>query len=365
MDIQKDNDNGFVIEPPDPPNQGILFVDHAATGRSGHLGHALVEYAPGEILAFYPNCSDANNGHNGDGWMEYRRSGDSGHTWSESQSLAYSKQTYDSGCGRSVMCEKAVRTGDGAIVLFNLECGNTPGKRFAWQPLGVPTFLRSTDGGMTWDEAKPMGDEPGRIWDAIVHDGTIFVLELHNDSQIYWYGNQPEHHYSLYVSTDNGRTFRRRSILPFEIDGRGYGTMAILVDGSLIAYIYNIADEKHLDYVVSQDGGDTWSEVQTAYFARQIRNPQMAAFKDGYVLHGRSGSMGEEGVKGHFVLYTSRDGMHWDEGRYLQMQTAGAGAYSNNLLVGDPHTGIPRRLLIQASHAYEADKTNVMHWWLE
>ncbi len=212
---------------------------------------------------------------------------------------------------------------------------------------------------MPWsntDPAKPMGDEPGRIWDAIVHNGTIFVLELHIDSKVHWYGHLPEHHYSLYVSTDNGRTFRRRSILPFEIDGRGYGTMAVLTDGSLIAYIYNNADEKHLDYLISRDGGDTWSDLQTAYFAKQIGNPQMAAFKDGYVLHGRSGSKGEDSVKGHFVLYASRDGMHWDDGRYLQMRTAGAGAYSNDLLVGDTHTGVPNRLLIQASHAYAADK---------
>ncbi len=37
----------FVIEPPNPPNQGIMFVNHAKAGRSGHLGHALVEYSLG------------------------------------------------------------------------------------------------------------------------------------------------------------------------------------------------------------------------------------------------------------------------------------------------------------------------------
>ena len=45
----------FEVCPPDPPNDGMLFVDHSKTGRSGHLGHALVEYAPGKILAFHPN----------------------------------------------------------------------------------------------------------------------------------------------------------------------------------------------------------------------------------------------------------------------------------------------------------------------
>ncbi len=355
----------FEIEPPNPPNEGILFVDHAKAGRSGHLGHALVETAPGKVLAFYPNCSDVSGGHNGDGWMEVRRSEDGGRTWSQSEPLDYSKRVYESGTGRSVMCEKAVRTDDGTLILFNLECVNIAEKRWQWQPLGVPTFLRSADDGVTWEPAKPVSDEPGRIWDALYHEDTIFVLELCNDSEIAWYGNLPDHHYSLYVSTDRGHTFSKRSELPFEIEYRGYGTMAILPDGSLIAYVYNQTDEKHLEYVVSADGGHTWSGVQTAYFAKQIRNPQMTAFKEGFVLHGRSGSMGEDAVKGHFVLYTSRDGIHWDAGRYLRMRTAGSGAYSNNVLVHGPEAGSSPRLLIQASHAYKHDMTNVCHWWLE
>jgi hypothetical protein len=353
----------FEIEPPNPPNDGLLFVDHSRTDRSGHLGHALVEYAPGKILAFYPNCSDVNEGHNGDGWMEYRRSDDGGRTWSESHPLEYSKRVYDQDVGRSVMCEKAVCTDDGTIVLFNLECGNLPEEDWAWKPLAVPTFLRSTDSGFSWEPPVPMGNEPGRIFDALYHDDTIFVLELCNDSKVHWYGNQPEHHYALYVSSDEGRSFSRRSVPPFEIAGRGYGAMALLHDGSLIAYVYNLADEKRLEYVISRDAGHSWSGLETAFMAKKIRNPQIAAFKDDFVLHGRSGNKGEGW--GHFVLYTSGDGIHWDEGHYLKMRQEGWGAYSNNLLVSSPAADAPARLLIQASHAYELSKTNIYHWWLK
>ena len=62
----------------------------------------------------------------------------------------------------------------------------------------------------------------------------------------------------------------------------------------------------------------------------------------------------------HLVLYASKDGLNWDEGRYLRKKTAGNAAYSNNLLLGGG-----KRLLIQASHAYEHSKANVLHWWLE
>ncbi len=356
----------FTIEPSNPPNEGILFVDNSTKGRSGHLGHALVEYGPGKILAFHSNCSDANGGHNGDGWMEYKRSLDGGRTWSESIPLEYSKRVYDSARGRSVMCEKAVCTDDGTVLLFTLECGNTAERRFAWQPLDVPSVLRSTDGGSSWQEPSPMGNEPGRIWDVIHHEGVVYVLELCNDSTATWHASLPEHHYSLYVSTDQGRTFSRRSILPFDHNSRGYGAMTILPDGKLIAYVYNQRDEEHLDYAISPDNGETWSDVNTALMEKRIRNPQIAAFAGGYVLHGRSGSFGDPTTKGHFVLYTSTDGIHWDAGRYLKMRTVeagGAGAYSNNLLVHRAD-GQPERLLIQASHAYEGKKTNLYHWWL-
>ena len=79
------------ITPSDPPNTGLLFVDHSTNDRSGHLGHALVEYEDGKILAFYPNCSGDNNGHSAVGWMEFKRSEDGGKTWGEPEVLSYSK----------------------------------------------------------------------------------------------------------------------------------------------------------------------------------------------------------------------------------------------------------------------------------
>ena len=365
MSSKKESKLEFEVVPPNPPNDGIPFVDHSVNDRSGHLGHALVEYEPGRILAFYPNCSAKNKGHTGDGWMEYKRSEDGGQSWSEPAVLPYSKKVYESGNNRAVMCEKAIKTDEGNILLFNFEHENSEEYKWRWIPIDVPTYLQSSDGGRTWSEARQLGDEPGRIWDAIVHEGAIYVLELFNDSRENWYGCLPEHHYSLYVSTDSGKTFSRRSILPFDIMGRGYGTMEILPNGDLIAYIYNTKDEKNLEYTISSDAGHTWSAPEKAFFARQIRNPQMVAFNGGYVLHGRSGSYGDPEIKGHFVLYTSSDGINWDEGRYLKMQTAGAGAYSNNVLVHDPENAESSRLLIQASHAYEQSKTNIYHWWLK
>ena len=87
-------EEGYYITPSNLPNKGILFVDHAANNRSGHLGHALVQCENGDILAFYPNCSDDGGGHSAVGWMEYKRSRDFGKTWEPPMIYTYSKQKF-------------------------------------------------------------------------------------------------------------------------------------------------------------------------------------------------------------------------------------------------------------------------------
>ncbi len=64
------------VTPGNIPNDGIMFVDHSKAHRGGHLGHALVQCANDDVLAFYPNCGSEFEGHSGNGWMEYKRSSD-------------------------------------------------------------------------------------------------------------------------------------------------------------------------------------------------------------------------------------------------------------------------------------------------
>ncbi|MDE2715831.1 MAG: hypothetical protein OXI33_02305, partial [Chloroflexota bacterium] len=72
----------------------------------------------------------------------------------------------------------------------------------------------------------------------------------------------------------------------------------------------------------------------------------------------------------HLVLYSSLDGIHWDEGRILHHRGPGEGggdAYSANEVIGKYDPSVPNRLLIQSSIAYEAEnlKVNERHWWVE
>ena len=95
---------------------------------------------------------------------------------------------------------------------------------------------------------------------------------------------------ALHVSQDNGLTFSQRSILPFDVQGPATGPWLLCGLSPMLN------DEKHLDYATSDDSGCTWSAVQTAFMAKKIRNPQMAAFKDAFVLHGAVATKARGGI---------------------------------------------------------------------
>jgi hypothetical protein len=353
-------DKNYVIFPPCIPNHGLSFVDHSKNSLSGHLGHALFQARSGELTAFYPVCSGDNGGHSAIGWMAFRRSVDLGRTWSEPEDFFLSKQAYDRHDGATIMCEKAVTCDDGTIVLFTLTCDVS--KNPLWEPYLFPHYVRSFDDGRTWTAPVRLGEERGRVYDALYRDGTIYVLKFANSAEENWTGCHLEHVYELYSSTDNGATFVRKSIIPLDTQGRGYGTMEFTKAGCLMVGVYNIADENTMDIISSDDCGVVWSQAQGVWLEKRIRNPQLVRFGNGYMLHGRSGNEGPN--PGNFVLYSSEDALQWDEGRYLCTLEAGFGEYSNNLVVRDPCTN-HQRLLIQSSHAYRENLTNILQWWID
>ena len=340
----------FVVSPNGLPNNGNMFVDHSISGnRGGHFGHAMVEYADGKILAFYPNCNADHNGHSGRGWMEYKRSEDYGKTWSKAYRLKYSYDTFvASDQERSIICEKAVVTDDGTIILFCLQCDVKDNA--LWEPYFEPTYITSTDGGYTWSEPVELSRMKGRIYDAHVVDGNIYVF-AHLDGRYY-----------MFRSYDGGKSFEEPVHVPMP-SGNFYGTTGILPNGDWIAYTYSEEIENVLYYSLSSDGGDTWSRYKTTKFDKKIRNPQLIELNGSYFIMGRSGSYGSE--SGHNIIYFSHDGLNWQEGVYLSRRTAGTGAYSNAIVVGTFNNDVPNRILYQASKAYDKDLTNILHWWID
>jgi hypothetical protein len=189
---------------------GNLFVNHEKNNRSGHLSHALAEYKKDSVIAFYSNCSGKRNkwapGHNGFGWLEYKRSQDGGFTWDEAKIFPYSWESFLNE-PFTVSCEKAVSTQENEIVALCIRNENPNG----WEPYLEPVVVRSEDGGETWSDAVLLGDKKGRIYDAIVQDGDIYVLMLANNDFL---AVKPEHRYYIYKSEDHGKSFFLQGELP-------------------------------------------------------------------------------------------------------------------------------------------------------
>ncbi len=354
--------SGYDIIPHNIPNDGILFVNHRKNRRSGHMSHALVEYAKDSILAFYSNSSAAiEHGHTGYGWIEYKRTIDGGKTWSDPTVLDYSYRSFIDGC-YNISCEKAVVTDSGVIVLFCLRNK----KITRWEPYLRPVVLRSFDNGETWSAPIPFSNQRGRIMDACYRNGVIYALEFCNDAEIKWTGNLPEHVYKLYTSVDDGLHFEERSIVPFDTFGRSYGAMEWLSGERLITYIYNENDEFHMDCCISEDKGYHWGDPFQSFCAKRIRNPQVCNLNGTYFLHGRSGNV-DASLPSNFVLYASKDGIHWDDGEFLRVTKPGewgnAAYYSNNCVTG--RFGGNRRILVQASVPYCEGCVNIAHWWID
>ena len=345
MRIERKNYTVVTSEP-------TLYVDNKSRGRSGHMSHALAEFAPGKLIDFNSNCSaELFKGHSTFGFIEYRISEDAGETYSPVYELPYSKKMLLDGVN-VISVEKAVACDDGRIVAICLRNN----AHSVCQPWETPMTVTSFDGGKTWSEPKELCPFKGRPYAACYHDGVIYVLEFCNDGTGHFCGEKPEHVYRIFTSKDGGESFDELCVLPMDTLGRGYGAMLFDDKGDLHVYAYNIKNEQYMDHIVSHDNGKSWDAPTACFLKDGIRNPQVAKIDGIFVAHGRN-----KDVNG-FVLYTSADGEHWDEGEYLGREK-GACYYSNNIVLKDKNGN--NRLLVQYSEMYGKEScVNIKHLWL-
>ena len=172
--------------------------------RCSHGGPVCMEYANGTLAAFYANTSS----HNVDGWSEYAISRDRGRTWDKYHPFPYSHDAYQRDPKRPVWVEEGLVTDQGAAVLFltHFENGNRVGN----------SLMRSHDHGATWSDPEPLGPSAIGYPAAVALGGPVnYVLfdSLNGDHE-------------LYVSTDDGKTWGKRSSLPLQKDA-WYGVCAL------------------------------------------------------------------------------------------------------------------------------------------
>ena len=189
MSFIKIERQGYNVEIEEP----TLYVDNKSRGRSGHMSHAMTEFAKGCFIDFNSNCSAVrNSGHFSYGWVEYRISKDSGKTYSDVKRLEYSYKSFIDGI-HAVSVEKAVTADDGTIIAFCLR--NDALSPQYCEPWGTPTLIRSYDGAESWTEAEVYSEYAGRTYDALCRDGSIYVLHFCNENFL---GTTDEHKYRIY-----------------------------------------------------------------------------------------------------------------------------------------------------------------------
>lgn len=159
-----------------------LYVDNKSRRRSGHMSHAMAEFAPGRFIDFNSNCSAERwGGHSPYGWVEYRISEDNGKTYSPIKTLQYSVECFLDGI-HTISVEKAVACDDGAIVAFCLR--NDATDQYCCEPWSTPMVVRSYDRGETWTEAEEYSPYEGRTYDALYKDGVDKIKLLESGTEI-------------------------------------------------------------------------------------------------------------------------------------------------------------------------------------
>ena len=362
--------NGAVIYDYDPATKlgdavfGTLISDleHDATGRNSHGGPVCLEYPNGQIVAWYMNNSD----HNLDGWSEYAVSRDGGKSWDMYHKFRYSLDAYLRDLSRPAFVEAGLVTEKGTVVLFI--------NHFEEGTRSMSGFMKSFDQGASWTNYESLdGSFVGYPVGTVVDGGTSYVV--FDSTKIEKFRNLKKEQkrrtftgeqlqklidatrgpHVLYVSTNDGRTWQKRSTLPLQ-DDKFYGAVTLMGNGGLLAGAYDSDDEHHFYYCISMDQGRSWSEQRKGYLDKRVRDPELAYLGGRYYLHGRSGDHGEGDDR--FVLYQSTDGENWGSGLIVSSDEEGPDGYSANCRIRSYDDDVPDELMVLYSIIYKGRDTN-------
>jgi hypothetical protein len=232
-----------------------------------------------------------------------------------------------------------------------------------------PVYLISDDNGYTWSEPKLVDENASFEEVTLMHsDGGAFVSGVSVYAVFLGGGSSDkggEGKYSFYESKDNGETFTRISEGLFAgTSHRKHMCANVLSDGRFIVYSFNYEDEHKLPYVVSHDKGYSWSEVKYTFMEKEMRSAQLSdKVGDYYFMAGRSGNSGDD--PSCTVLYTSKDGIHWDRGLFLNTVQQGIDSYTAIEVIGKYSPTTPKRVLVQSSIGYCGLRNNIKQWWIE
>ena len=259
---------------------------------------------------------------------EHAESRDGGKTWDMYNRFPYSFEAYLRNAKRPAWIEAGLVTAKGTVVVFvtHFILGGS-------RTMSGSGFLRSYDQGASWTHYESVDG---------THIGYPVGTAVDGDTNYVIYDSDGGGPHVLYVSTDDGRSWQKRSTLSLQ-DDVWYGAVTLMEDGGLLAGAYHSDDEYNFYYCISKDQGRTWTEERKARGSTRrfgIRN--WATSGAGTISMGGPESYGEGSDR--FVLYQSSDGENWGNAIVVSSNTGRGDGYSANCLIHTDDDGSPRRV---------------------
>jgi len=300
------------------------------SGRNYHQ-HCTIRLSNGSILVSHFNGTTHSNGSK----VSSHFSHDNGETWVGGPDI----WTVMDGLG-------AVGSGlgvapDGTVICL-LQMREAGGKTYYGMRI-----TRSYDNGQTWTPATLFTpNDPYatmHISSQIVTKGSTMYAPVYNETST-------PLRFSVYVSSDNGSTWSKRSEVYNGAMGNSYCTLVPMSDdlnnGNFL-WITHV-NEPNSNYIrISHDNCTTWGSL--TQILPGIRDPDVNRMGDNYFLHGRDRDHNEA-----FTFYYSPDGIAWIEIIYVDVG-GNHEAYSSGTAVGHD-------LLL--TYSKDADMCHLRYTWI-
>ena len=303
-----------------------LFADG---GSNNYHQHSTILLDNGSILCTHYDYPE----HSAGGNVSYHVSHDNGSTWHEGTMIWDGTVETKGAVGNSLGIAP-----NGTVVCF-IQCKNYDGSNY------YPGMVkRSYDNGVTWTDAEYI--DTVNNWDAqhcssnIITKGNTMYAPVYNHSD-------SGRNFSIYVSTDNGSTWSKSSIVYSTSDNDySYSTLAMMSDdinnGSFIWMCHYDPTKNY--YRISHDNCTTW-DAMTAMDTTNIRDPDLNVMFDAdgsshYFLHGRN-----KDDNSKFSFWYSTDGVSWqnetdvDSGGDYEAYSSGC-SIGNDLFLTYSHDGL-------------------------
>lgn len=313
-------------------NDNHLLADG---GGQNYHGHSTILLANGSIFCAHYDYPDHSDG----GSITSHVSHDKGTTWVVGSTIwdgtVESSGAVNSGLGLSP---------NGTVVILIQRRDYGGSTYYGMQ------FKRSFDNGVTWTSAQYVNtseyNATRHISSQVVTKGNIMYVPVYTDV--------PSRIFTIYVSTDNGASWSKRSTV-LSSSSYSYCTLAPMSNdtnnGSFIWYTH--LDPTRNYYRISTDNCSTWGSL-TAMDTTNIRDPDIYVMfnesgQANYFLHGR-----DLAHSSSFSFWYSTNGITWTDNTYVDSGGVHE-AYSSGCAVGND-------LILTYSH--DGDYCNLRYTWI-